>query len=67
MPYLRNMAHNLVRSERNRGIGLLISEVLPELLMRQYPMSPSDIGIVALDVVPSLIILDAAHGSLKGR
>ena len=30
-------------------------------------MSPSDIGIVALDVVPSLIILDTAHGSLKGR
>ena len=30
-------------------------------------MSPSDIGIVAFDVVPSLIILDAAHGSLKGR
>ena len=46
---------------------MLISEVLLELLVRQYPMSPSDIGIVALDVVPSLIILDTAHGSLKGR
>lgn len=44
-----------------------ISEVLLELLVRQYPMSPSDIGIVALDVVPSLIILDTAYGSLKGR
>ena len=46
---------------------MLISEVLLELLVRQYPMSPSDIGIVALDVVPSLIRLDTAHGSLKGR
>lgn len=46
---------------------MLISEVLLELLVRQYPMSPSDIGIVAFDVVPSLIILDTAHGSLKGR
>jgi len=41
-------------------------EVLLELLMWQYPMSPSDIGIVAFDVVPSLVILDAPHGSLKG-
>ena len=41
-------------------------EVLPELLVRQYPMSPPDIGIVTLDVVPSLIIFDAPHGSLKG-
>ena len=41
-------------------------EVRPELLMRQYPMSPPDIGIVALDVVPPFIILDAPHGSLKG-
>ena len=45
---------------------MLISKVLLELLMWQYPMSPSDIGIVALDVVPSFIILDASHGSLKG-
>ncbi len=42
-------------------------EVLPELLVWQYPVSPPDIGIVALDVMPSLIILDTAHGSLKGR
>ena len=30
-------------------------------------MSPSDIGIVLAYVVPSLIILDAPHGSLEGR
>ena len=29
-------------------------------------MSPSDIGIIALDVVPPFIILDAAYGSFKG-
>lgn len=29
-------------------------------------MSPSDIGIVALNIVPSLVILDAPHSSLKG-
>ena len=46
---------------------MLICKVLLELLMRQYPMSPPNIGIVAFDVVPSLIILDTAHGSLKGR
>ena len=44
----------------------MTGEVLLELLVRQYPMSPSDIGIVAFDVVPSLVILDAPHGSLKG-
>ena len=44
-----------------------ISEILLELLVRQYPVSPPDIGIVALDIVPSLVILDTAHGSLKGR
>ena len=43
-----------------------ISEILLELFMWQYPMSPSNIGIVALDIVPSLVILDAPHGSLKG-
>lgn len=46
---------------------MLISEILLELLVRQYPMSPPDIGIVALDIVPSLVILDTTHGSLKGR
>ena len=45
---------------------MLIGEVLAELFMWQYPMSPSDIGKVALDVVPPLIILDAAHRSIKG-
>ena len=44
----------------------MTGEILLELLMRQYPMSPSDIGIVALNVVPSFIILDAPHGSFKG-
>ena len=44
-----------------------IGEVLLEFLMWQYPMPPSYIGIVALDVVPTLVILDAAHGSFKGR
>ena len=44
-----------------------ISEILLELLVRQYPVSPPDIGIVALDIVPSLVILDAPHCSLKGR
>ena len=42
---------------------MLIGEVLAELLMRQNPMSPSDIGIVALNIVPFLVILDAAHRS----
>ena len=45
---------------------MLIGEVLAELLMRQNPMSPSDIGIIAFDVVPPLVILDAPHSSLKG-
>ena len=45
---------------------MLISEILLELFMWQYPVSPSDIRKVALDVVPPLIILDAPHGSLKG-
>lgn len=44
---------------------MLIGEVLAELLMRQNPVSPTYIGTVAFDVVPSLIILDAAHGSFN--
>ena len=45
---------------------MLISKILLELFMWQYPMSPSDIGIIALNIVPSLVILDAPHSSLKG-
>ena len=50
-------------------IGLSDSEVSgePLALMWLDAVSPTDVGIVLADVVPTLVILDDAHGSLEGR
>ena len=52
-----------------KRIGLSDSEVSGELpaLMWLDAVSPTDVGIVLADVVPTLVILDDAHRSLEGR
>ena len=50
-------------------IGLSDGEVSgePLALMRLDAVSPTDVGIVLADVVPTLVILDDAHRPLEGR
>ena len=52
-----------------KRVGLFDREVSgePLALMRLDAMSPTDVGIVLADVVPTLVILDDAHRSLEGR
>ena len=52
-----------------KRIGLSDGEVSgePLALMRLDAMSPTDVGIVLADVVPTLVVLDDAHRSLEGR
>ncbi len=52
-----------------KRIGLFDREVSgePFPLMRLDAVSPTDVGIVLADVVPTLVVLDDAHRSLEGR
>ena len=52
-----------------KRVGLSDGEVSgePLALMRLDAVSPTDVGIVLADVVPTLVILDDAHRSLEGR
>ena len=52
-----------------KRVGLSDSEVSgePFPLMWLDAVSPTDVGIVLADVVPSLVVLDDAHRSLEGQ
>ena len=55
--------------DSEKRVGLSDGEVSgePLALMWLDAVSPTDVGIVLADVVPTLVILDDAHRSLEGR
>ena len=52
-----------------KRVGLSDGEVSgePLALMGLDAVSPTDVGVVLADVVPTFVVLDDAHGSLEGR
>ena len=56
-----------VGSEKRVGLSNREVSGKPLALLRLDAVSPTDVGVVLADVVPTLVVLDDAHRSLEGR